>query len=141
MNAKKIAAIAVGASLVLGTMWVLSSAFDFSSLCNGKIYATAPSPDNKFTAYAFERDCGATTDFASFVILKYGNEKLDLTADLNAKEIVFQSDGDYQPTLKWIAKDTLRVSFDGGAPYPSEISFQVVKFWDYKIEYRGLPTV
>ncbi len=73
------------------------------------------------------------------MILRYGSKKLDLTADLNAKEIVFQSDGDYQPTLKWVAKDTLQVSFDGGAPYSSEISFQVVKVWDYKIEYRGLP--
>ncbi|MBW3637212.1 MAG: hypothetical protein KY445_12240, partial [Armatimonadetes bacterium] len=65
-------------------------------------------------------------------------EKLDLTANLDSREIVFHTDGDYHPALKWVANDTLRVSFKDYVPQSQEISFQAVRLWNYKIEYRGL---
>ncbi len=145
MKHKIVAGIAVFEGLILlllGAGWGLNRAFDGSSFfggCNGTIYSSAPSPDGKRSAYAFERDCGATTGFASFVIIRDAKEKLDLTANLVENEIVFQADGDYHPTVKWKSKNNLQVSFPPGAvPSEKEIGFQTVKSGEQRIEYQGL---
>jgi hypothetical protein len=144
MKTKIVAAIAVVEGLVLlllGAAWGLNSiGSDFQLFgCDGQIYATAPPPDGKRMAYAFERDCGATTGFSSFVVIRDATEKLDLTANLVEQEIVFQADGDYHPNLKWNSKNHLQISFpSGAAPSEKEVGFQSVKSGEQRIEYQGL---
>ena len=141
MKHKIVAGIAVFEGLILlllGAGWGLNRAFDGSSFfggCNGTIYSSAKSPDGKM-AYAFERDCGATTGFTSFVIIRDAKEKLDLTANLVENEIVFQADGDYHPTVKWKSKNNLQISFpSGAAPSDKEIGFQIVRSGELHIHF------
>ncbi len=107
--------------------------------CGGEIYATAQSPDKQLTAYAFQRDCGATTGFTTFVILRGSGEKLDLTDDLVSDEIIFGAKGDYHPKLRWANKDDLQVTFArGDAPVSKDIFDQRIKYWETRIVYQGL---
>ena len=144
MKHKIVAAIAIIEGLVLlllFAMWSLDRASAGFQLfgCDGEIYSSAPSPDGKLMAYAFERDCGATTGFTSFVIIRDAREKLDLTADLEGNEIMFQADGDYHPTVKWKSKNNLQISFpSGAAPSDKEIGFQSVRSGELHIHYQGL---
>ena len=141
MKHKIIAGIAILEGVILLLLfaaWQLSRAFD-SGLCGGKIYSSAKSPDGKLVAYAFERDCGATTGFASFVIIRDATQKLDLSANLARDEIVFRADGDYHPRLVWKSGGRLQVSFaPGDAPLKKQIDFQVAKTGDQCVEYQGL---
>lgn len=141
MKFKFVTAVAVVEGVILLGILAVSVAPDFFSLpsfgCDGTLGATAPSPDKKFVAYAFERDCGATTGFSTFVILRSAGETLDLTKDLNRDEIVFQADGDLRPQLQWLSAGKLQISFPLGAP-KKDVTFQVVKWWDYDVEYRNL---
>ncbi len=127
--------------LVVGA-WALDRAGEGFKLfgCGGKVYSTAISPGKKWVAYAFERDCGATTGFASFVIVRDAGSKLDLAADLKREEIVFQTNGDFHPRLLWTSAGNLRVAFaPGDAPADKQIGFQTVKAGNWRIQYTGLP--
>ena len=107
--------------------------------CGGEIYATAQSPDKTLTAYAFERDCGATTASTTFLILRDSKEKLDITDYLVNDEIIFVAHGIYKPKLNWTNKNRLQVTFsDYIPPKTADIHFQNVKQGDVAIEYRGL---
>ena len=107
--------------------------------CGGEIYAIAQSPDKTLTAYAFERDCGATTGSTTFLITRDSKKELDLTKDLVNDEIVFVAHGIYKPKLKWTSKNRLQVTFsEYGPPKTEDIHFQNVKQGDVAIEYRGL---
>ncbi len=144
MKPQIVAGIAVFEGVILLLLfvgWQLNQAFGGSSFfggCDGTVYSSAKSPDGKLVATAFERDCGATTDFASFVVIQDADKKLDLSAPLERNDIVFQSDGDYHPTLKW-KSNNLQISFPpGAAPSEKEIAFQVVNTGEVRIEYQGL---
>lgn len=141
MKHKIVAVVAILEGVVLLLLlagWRLIRDLD-SGLCGGKIYSSAPSPDGKLVAYAFERDCGATTRFSSFVIIRDAKEKLDLSQNLVEREIVFGADGDYHPSLKWKSQSDLQVSFPlGEAPSEKEIGWQAVKSGEQRIEYQGL---
>ncbi|TAK91718.1 MAG: hypothetical protein EPO06_03170 [Burkholderiaceae bacterium] len=70
---KKIALISASTLTVLigGSLWFVLSAFP--DMCGNELLAEYPSPDNKYRAVVFERDCGATTGFSTQVsILKAG---------------------------------------------------------------------
>jgi len=134
-----------GASVILlglGAVWEMNQLFGSDShiMCDGTVYATALSPDKKWAAYAFERDCGATTDFASFVIVRDAKEKLDLGADLVTKEIVFEARGDYEPRLNWKANGALQIVFPvGKAPSRREIGSQIFRAGNHPVQYANLP--
>ncbi len=146
MKQKTLATIAIAEGLILFGLLANSLGWfnflhDFQLLggCGGEIYATAQSPDKSLTAYAFQRDCGATTGFSTFVIVRLSSEKLDLTEDLVTNEIVFIADGDYHPQLKWLTQNDLQVEFEPDqAPTSQEIWDQSVKHDSMNIEYKGL---
>lgn len=145
MKRKALAAIAALEGLIL--LVLLANALGWLDFlprfelfgCDGEIYATAQSPDKTQTAYAFERDCGATTGLNTFVIVRVGAEKLDLTKDLVKDEIVFTADGDYRPQLSWTAKGALAVTFAPTQKPPSEeIWTQIIRHQGTTIEYNGV---
>ena len=118
--------------------WGLNRVFaNFDAgMCGGATYSSTRSPDKMLKAYAFERDCGATTGFASWVIVKRSGEKFSPSDDLQDDEIVFS--GEYQPALRWLANNQLQVSFVGkAAPRESEIWHQVLVLDQIKIVYQG----
>ena len=145
MKQKTLATIAIIEGLILFGLLANSLGWfnfvpDFQLFgCGGEIYETAQSPDKTLTAYAFQRDCGATTGFSTFVIVRLSSEKLDLTEDLVEDEIVFVADGNYKSRLRWTNLNRLQVTFsEYGPPETEDIHFQNVKRGDVAIEYRGL---
>ena len=145
MNRNLLAAIAIIEGLILiillvNSLGLFNSLLDFQFFgCGGEIYATAQSPDKKLTAYALERDCGATTGSTTFIILRDTKEKLDLKEDLVNNEIIFEAREIYQPKLKWTSKHNLQVTFNPtSAPKAADISYQVVKQGDVAVDYSGL---
>jgi hypothetical protein len=50
--------------------------FLLRSGCDNKIKSENPSPDGKYVATLFERNCGATTDFSTIVNLRESSAKL-----------------------------------------------------------------
>ncbi len=145
MKTKALAVVAAIEGLILLTLlanalgWLnFLPSFDLFG-CGGEIYATAQSPDKMLTATAFERDCGATTGFSTFIIVRLTNEKLDLTKDLVAGEIIFIADGDYHPHLKWTTKDELTVTFaPTQRPQSKDIWTQIIRHQGTTIKYKGL---
>lgn len=141
MKTKLWAFLAVGEALALVIIlsgWRPGFFPDFN-MCGGSLSSAAFSPDGRWKAYAFERDCGATTRSSSFVILRDAKRPLDLSAPLEPNEIVFAADGDWSPALRWTSLRELRVLFSrGGAPARAEIFEQVVKRGDHSIRFEGL---
>ena len=141
MKHKIVAGIAIFEGLLLLLLFLVWQLDDGQGLfggCGGEIYSSAKSPDKKWVAYAFERDCGATTGFASWVIIRSADQKLDLSEPLEQNEIVFGADGDFHPRLRWTGKDDLQIVFSPGEmPTNKDISYQVLKMGDWRIEYQG----
>ena len=48
-----------------------------TELCNNSLHDEKISPDGKFTASFFERNCGATTPYVQVISLRLSNNKLD----------------------------------------------------------------
>ncbi len=46
--------------LLVGSGWILAG-----STCNNEIIQALPSPDGRYTAFLFQRDCGVTTSFST----------------------------------------------------------------------------
>ncbi len=49
----------------------------FSGMCGNEIFSEVQSPDNKFRAVIFQRDCGATTGFSTQISLILAEDKLE----------------------------------------------------------------
>ena len=61
---------------VLGAFYYLIFS-DLPDLCNNEIFSQANSPDGKYKALIFQRDCGATTGFSTQVSVLDISEKLE----------------------------------------------------------------
>ncbi len=72
--------------------------------CNDQIKAELKSPDGKFIATYYERDCGATTDTATRINLRLNSAKF--SADEGQ---VFISEGQFQVKLVWDGDTSLRI--------------------------------
>lgn len=144
LKSKAVATIAIIEGVVLLLLllgWYLNKTFSGQGLlfgCGGKVYSSATAPNKQLTAYAFERDCGATTGFATFVIIRSAQDKLDLSADLVDGEIVLGTNGDYHPKVKWLSNDKLAIVFDSSPPESSEIWQQNIVHNNIRVVYQGL---
>ena len=49
----------------------------FSGMCANEIFSEVQSPDGKFRAVIFQRDCGATTGFSTQISLILAKDKLE----------------------------------------------------------------
>jgi hypothetical protein len=78
-NAWKTVAIVIGITLsicllsVSGGLLLLN--FIFSGACGNQLYQEVLSPDNKYKAVVFQRDCGATTGFSTRVSILRADAK------------------------------------------------------------------
>ena len=66
------------------------------NLCGDEVRARAASPDGKLVATFFERNCGATTDFASTVNVQSATEKFD-----GDEGRIFDATGHYDISIAW----------------------------------------
>ena len=76
----------------------------FSPRCGDQIKAEKASPDLKYTATVYERDCGATTDFSTIVNLRESSAKFNGN-DLGA--IIVK--GQHRIDLVWDGNTRLRL--------------------------------
>lgn len=106
MITKTIIRLGIGAAIIsaLFVFWVASM---FSGMCGNYIHSQTASPDKKYEAVIFQRDCGATTGFSTQVsIIKLGSE-LD-----NEPGNIFSISGHPEkvaPELVWIDEKTLHI--------------------------------
>jgi Family of unknown function (DUF5412) len=81
--------------------------FDMS-LCGNQLIEDVKSPNGKYTASVFERNCGATTPYIEIVSLNSSAAKFDPE---NYDNWVFTVQGRSKVKAIWISDDKLKVSY------------------------------
>lgn len=88
-------------------------------LCNNSLQDEKNSPDGKFTASFFERNCGATTPYVQVISLRLSNKKLDPD---NFDDWVFTIHGRSKIKIDWKDIDELSISYSGTGDTPTMIN-------------------
>jgi hypothetical protein len=130
---------ALGLVAVLGVAyWGVASLG--SGMCGNKQIAASDSPDRRAKVVVFERDCGATTDFSTQVIILPPGEDLG-----NRRGNVFVVDSDHGRAApgpgggpwveaQWLSPDSILIRFDAEA----RIFQQSVVAGRVKVRYVGI---
>ena len=84
--------------MTLGTCFLFERAFD---PCGNEIKQEVVSPDGKYTATAFIRDCGATTSYSPQVYLRRTGERMAETGNVFTG---YRSDG---INISWVSATEL----------------------------------
>src|SRR5919198_6253720 len=91
------------------------------SLCSLEVIRRTPSPDGRLEAVLFQRNCGATTDFATNLsVVRTGRVISSLAgnlliADSNHGRAPLDSGYVVHVSVEWIASDSLMVRYDARA--------------------------
>jgi hypothetical protein len=75
--------------------------------CNDEIKVESKSPEGKYTATLYERDCGATTDFSTIVSLRSSSNKFS-----GEEGRIFVIKGRPQIKITWRESISLQVECD-----------------------------
>ncbi len=131
------ALVLVAALVIWG--WNTTFSISMAGMCDGTVYSRATTPNKTLIAYAFHRDCGATTSFATFVIYKSVSQPFKVSDPLENDNIIFSTDGEYPAKLKWLSNDKLQIEFSkDSAPSQGEIWQQSVVIDKIQLVYKGL---
>mgnify|MGYP002779653509 FL=1 len=95
--------------------------------CENNIIRETSSPDNKWKAVAFSRDCGATTSESVQISILNEQETLNDEATGN----VFIADK-FNPSIKWLSATKLEITI----PAPVKISQQKARFDIVSVIYK-----
>ena len=102
----------------------------FSGMCGNEIFSEVQSPDGKFRAVVFQRDCGATTGFSTQISILLAKDKLE-----NEGGNIFIVDGhpnDRKIGITWEGPKKLKSNNGSGLPsHKKESRYQGVS-----IEYE-----
>lgn len=98
-------------------------------LCSNDIVNETKSPDGKYIATVFDRNCGATTANLRIVTLRLANDSLDSD---EYKDWVFKIKGQPKVDVAWIAGDKLSINYAGSGEEPS----MSATWKDVKISYK-----
>jgi Family of unknown function (DUF5412) len=90
---------------ILSVIFLVS--FDMS-LCGNQLIEDVKSPNGKYAASVFERNCGATTPYIEIVSLNSSVAKFDPE---NYNNWVFTIHGGSKVKAAWISDDKLKVSY------------------------------
>jgi len=112
----KILAWIAGACLALVLVIVISLWLMLGDACGNDLIAQLPSPDGKFNAIVFQRDCGATTGYSTQISVLPSDRSLG-----NSSGNVFSADTDHGAApsgsgggpavqVRWIGPTSLSVS-------------------------------
>ena len=92
-----------------------------NSMCAVSVVRRVRSPDGRLEAVVFERNCGATTDFATNLsVVKAGGTVSNdvgnlLTADSDRGRASLEPGHVIRLSIEWIRSDSLVVRYDGRA--------------------------
>jgi hypothetical protein len=99
-----------------------------SFLCGNDILQEVSSPDGKYVATVFERNCGATTPYLRIVSLRAAGKSFDAEV---YNDWVFKISEQYKIEIKWSDIDKLDIMYAGGG----EVSTHVDSWNKIKISY------
>lgn len=88
-----------------------------ASLCGNKLIDEVSSPDGKYIASIFERNCGATTPYIRVVSLRLSGTKFAPEDDDNW---VFTIHGRSDVKASWVAAGKLKISYSGTGDQPTQ---------------------
>lgn len=95
--------------------------------CADTVKAEAPSPDGRYVATVFERDCGATTDFSTHVSLREADEPFDPSTQTRVLTVAGKAAVD----VEWSTEGALSVAL------PAAETFTKLETWrDVRIVYK-----
>lgn len=116
-------------TLGIGSLLLCSCAPDLVGECADIVRHEEVSPARDYVATVFERDCGATTDFSTQVVIRAAAQRFDSSKAMP----IFVAKGRPEITLVWGAKDALTISPQGMVEEP----FTKLERWqDIKITYK-----
>lgn len=75
MKPVKVVLVLVAFGVIIAAAWFCASRFSFCYATEDTVQKRLASPDGKYTATVFERDCGATTDYSTMVNIQEGHLK------------------------------------------------------------------
>ncbi|WP_333607767.1 DUF5412 family protein [Arsukibacterium sp.] len=119
--------------LLLALLLYLSA----DGMCGNYIHTEVGSPDNRYKAVIFQRDCGATTDFSTQISIVKKNTELK---NNSGNIFVVRCHPDSQaPELKWLSNTELLIGRQlDGTEVRAENSFGLIH--KLKISYAtGVP--
>ena len=102
-------------------------------MCGNEILVELPSPNRKMKAVAFQRDCGATTNFSTQVTILSIDEVLEneggntFSADTNHGTAPSDHEGDPEIRLRWLSETQLQIQHH-----------QSVRIFRSKIKIKGI---
>ena len=109
------------------------------NMCGTDVWQEVNSPDGKYKAVIFERDCGATTDFSTQVsIIKsstsvgQGDSGNAFVADSNHGAVAVNGKGILPIEVRWIDSRTVEVS----APAKARVFSRRERVGDVNLQYR-----
>jgi hypothetical protein len=97
--------------------------------CGNDIKQELASPDGRYTATAFIRNCGATTDFSPQVYLRRKGSRMAKTGN------VFRGYHTNGIEIRWLSASQLEIS----TPSTCEVITKQEEFEGIKISFRTLP--
>lgn len=91
--------------------------------CSDSVITESESPDGRYSATFFERDCGATTDYTSLVSLRESRRDFDAE---NA-DLVVVVEGRYHIEMQWTSRRSLLIDPGDGEIFRHEDSWRDVR--------------
>ena len=97
---------------------------DFSLLgsCEDTVLGEVTSPGGRYIATAFERGCGATTDFSTLVSLREFGEKFEP----EPQGWVLSISGRHPVSLAWSAENQLAIHYPTAETFTKEVTWKDV---------------
>jgi len=111
---------AVGLASVVGVAYLGVTSLG-SGMCGNKEVRTSDSPDHREKVVVFERDCGATTDFSTQVVILPAGEKLGgrsgnvFVVDSDHGRAAAAPGGGPWVEAQWVSPDSILIRFDAAA--------------------------
>ncbi len=130
--------------IILGVLVVVAIGglyYLFSSMCANQVLSETTSPDGKYKAIVFERDCGASTDFSTQVSIipshsSIGNTSGNLfSVDSNHGASTPGPGGGPDVKVYWRSPEELVVSYHLSA----RVFLKKEKILSIKVTYEPLP--
>lgn len=115
-------------AIVILSLSMASCDFSLTGDCANTIKSEAQSPDGRYVATVYVRDCGATTDSSSIISLRPRSSRFN-----DEEGRVFVNKGEQPITLKWNNRVNLSIKCLGCS---AETIFKHDKTWnDISISY------
>lgn len=101
------------------------------NVCGNDLIKESSSPDRKYTASFFERNCGATTNFVRIISLRETESSFDPE---EREDWVFANEGQEPAEMIWDSNSKLKIVYAGPA------HTKIEKWQDVNVEFSGTYT-